>query len=141
MSLRKIGMTVAALLLGFGSLGCQTHTGNAALIGGAGGALAGAAIGSHSHSRAGAGALVGGAIGAVGGAIVGNEMDRQENGGYGNRTQHYDDTDYYVEHRSDRPRYQVIERYDDCPPPRYEYRSRRTYGHGVRYYGSTYYGY
>lgn len=74
----KAWMTVLLMMLGLGVVGCETHTGNAALLGGAGGALAGAAIGSHSHSRAGEGALLGGAIGAIGGAIVGNDMDRQE---------------------------------------------------------------
>ena len=144
----KTWMTVLTVLLGFGAVGCETHTGNAALLGGAGGALAGAAIGSHSHGRAGAGALVGGAIGALGGAIVGNEMDRQERGpryyddydrgGY-SRGRYYDDGDYYrVERRTYRPRYRRTVRYDDCAPGRYEYRS---YGRGGRYYESTYYEY
>ena len=147
----KAWMTVLTLLLGLGAVGCETHTGNAALLGGAGGALAGAAIGSHSHSRAGAGALVGGAIGALGGAVVGNEMDRQERdryydggsgrGGY-SRGRYYDDGDYYrVERRTYRPRYRRTVHYDDCPPGYYERRTYRSYGRGGRYYESTYYEY
>ena len=147
----KAWTTALALLLGLGTVGCETHTGNAALLGGTGGALAGAAIGSHSHGRAGAGALVGGAIGAIGGAMVGNEMDRQERdrsydggydrGGYG-RGRYYDDADYYrVERRTYRPRYRRTVRYDDCPPGRYEYRTYRSYGRGGRYYESSYYEY
>jgi uncharacterized protein YcfJ len=145
----KTGMTLLALLLGVATVGCETHTGNAALLGGAGGALAGAAIGSHSHGRAGAGALVGGTIGALGGALVGNEMDRQERdryseydrGGY-SRDRYYDDADYYrVERRTYRPRYRRTVRYDDCPPARYEHRTYRSYGRGGRYYETTYYEY
>ena len=142
----KVMMTVLTLALGVGSVGCETHTGNAALLGGAGGALAGAAIGSHSHRRAGEGALLGGAIGAIGGAIVGNEMDRQERGRYydydrGGYSRGYDD-DYYVERRTYRPRHRrTVRYYDDCPPARYEYRSVRRYGRGGRYYETTYYEY
>ena len=149
MKLRK-GWTGLALLLALGTVGCETHTGNAALLGGAGGALVGGAIGSHSHSRAGPGALVGGAIGALGGAIVGNEMDRQERdrhydgygrGGY-SRGRYYDDADYYhVERRTYRPRHRHAVRYDDCPPVHHERRSYRSYGRGGRYYESTYYEY
>jgi len=73
----KVLTAVTTLMLGLSSVGCASHTGNAALIGGTAGALTGAAIGSVSHQRAGEGALLGGAIGAIGGAIVGNEMDRQ----------------------------------------------------------------
>lgn len=154
MTVRNGLMTLLVLVMGFGSLGCETHTGNASLLGGAGGALAGAAIGSHSHRRAGEGALLGSAIGAIGGAIVGNEMDRQEReryydydrGGYSRdygRGRYYGDADYVrVERRTYRPRYRRhVHVYDDCPPPRYEYRSYRTYGRGGRYYESTYYEY
>src|SRR4051812_22566408 len=80
MTFKKLSTAVMALVLGAGAVGCETATGNGALLGGAGGALAGAAIGSHSHGRAGEGALLGGAIGAIGGGIVGNEIDRQERG-------------------------------------------------------------
>ena len=77
MKASKVLTAVLAVGLGLGSVGCATNAGNGTLIGGAGGALAGAAIGSHSHSRAG-GALIGGGVGALGGAIVGNEIDRQD---------------------------------------------------------------
>jgi hypothetical protein len=88
--------------------GCATHTGNAALIGGAGGAGVGAAIGSLS-ANAGKGALIGGAIGAIGGAMVGNEMDKAERrAAYGP------------------PRYRYYNEVRHCDPPyayeRYEYR-------------------
>ena len=149
----KLLTALTVLVLGLGAAGCESHTGNAALLGGAGGALAGAAIGSHSHGRAGPGALVGGAIGAIGGAIVGNELDRQERdryydsrGGYGRgygRGRYYDDDYYVYERRTYRPRYRrsVRYHYDDCGP-RYGYRSyRSSYGRGGRYYESTYYEY
>lgn len=133
--------------LALSAVGCETHTGNAALLGGAGGALAGAAIGSHSHGRAGAGALVGGAIGAIGGALVGNEMDRQDRGyrysDYDRGARYHDDgADYYRhERRTYRPRYRRSVRYsNDCPPGHYQYRGSRGGGHR-RYYESTYYSY
>ena len=147
----KLLVTLMVLVLGPGVVGCASHTGEGALIGGAGGALAGAAIGSHSHGRAGPGALVGGAIGAIGGALVGNELDRQERdryygsrydrGGYA-RGRYYDDYDYGYERRVYRPRYRRTVRYyeyDDCAP-RYRH-SHHGHGHGGRYYRSTYYGY
>jgi hypothetical protein len=147
MTAKKLTTALVALVLGSGTVGCATHTGDGALLGGAGGALAGAAIGSHSHGRAGAGALVGGALGAIGGALVGNEMDRQERGpryydydrgGY-SRGGYYND-DYVYERRVYRPAYRrTTYYYDDCGPTRYEYRSYRGYGRGGRYYSSTYY--
>src|SRR3954463_910672 len=76
--------------LGAGVVGCESHMGNDALIGGAAGAGVGALVGSMSHARAGRGALGGGALGAVGGGIVGNEQDRRE---------HYRDHAYYDEYR------------------------------------------
>ncbi len=66
------------VLLGAGLVGCQTKAGTGALIGGAGGAAAGGAIGSMSHSRAGGGALIGAAVGALGGALIGHEMDKSD---------------------------------------------------------------
>jgi hypothetical protein len=133
--------TLMVLVPALGAAGCATHTGEGALIGGAGGALAGAAIGSHSHARAGAGALVGGTIGAIGGAIVGNEMDRQDrarNYGYRYEPGGYDDDAYYAEQRSSRPPYRRTVRYyqDDCAP-RYRY-AYRSYDHGGRYDRSPY---
>jgi uncharacterized protein YcfJ len=146
MTIRNLIGTILVLALGAGVVGCETHTGNAALLGGAGGAALGAAVGSHSHSRAGAGALVGGAIGAIGGAIVGNEMDRQDRESYygysrgGGR--YYEDDGY--DDRAYRPRHRRTVRYSrtyECEP-RYEYRSVRRYGgRGGRYYESTYYEY
>jgi hypothetical protein len=58
--------------------GCASKAGTGALIGGAGGAAAGGAIGSTSHARAGEGALIGGAVGAIGGALVGHSMDEND---------------------------------------------------------------
>lgn len=142
MTMRNLIGTTLILILLAGVLGCETHTGNGALIGGAGGAALGAAVGSHSHGRAGAGALVGGAIGAIGGAIVGNEMDRAERDSYGyTRGGYYDDYGYDAP-RGYRRRTVRYSRSYDCPPPRYEYRSVRRYGgRGDRYYESTYYEY
>src|SRR4051812_26864336 len=89
MSKGLIGALLAAPLMG-----CESHAGNGALIGGAGGAGVGALIGSMSHARAGEGALIGGAVGAVGGAIVGNEMDRHDEREY--RHDHYREYDDYA---------------------------------------------
>jgi surface antigen len=141
MKARKGLMAVVAVGLGLGSVGCASNAGTGALIGGAGGALAGAAIGSHSHSRAGAGALIGGAVGALGGAVIGSEIDRQErdrsyDGRYSrgyDRDRVYED-DYYYKGRVYRPAYRrVVVRYDDCGPRGYGHRSYR-YGRGGRYY-------
>src|SRR5437763_10718794 len=76
----KSWMIRTALLagMGLGAVGCESHTGTDALVGGAAGAGIGALVGSMSHARAGEGALVGGAIGAIGGAIGGNDQDRDE---------------------------------------------------------------
>ena len=130
MKSRKLMTAGLTLALGLGGVGCATHTGNGALLGGAGGALAGAAIGSLSHQRAGEGALLGGALGAIGGAIVGNEMDKQEH------PPRYADSGYaeprYAEPRYAEPGYSRVEvhthYYDDGPvyyrrvyPPRYRY--------------------
>ena len=60
-----------------GAVGCENDAQTGTLVGGVGGAGIGAAIGSVSHSRAGAGALIGGAAGAIGGYIIGNEMDKK----------------------------------------------------------------
>ena len=73
---------ISVIALGAGVMaagtGCESHAGNAALIGGAAGAGIGAIIGHNSHDRAGEGALIGGAAGAIGGALIGNEMDKKE---------------------------------------------------------------
>src|SRR3954452_10251125 len=85
--------------MGLGVVGCESHTGTDALVGGAAGAGIGALIGSGSHARAGEGALVGGAIGAIGGAIVGNEQDRHDRYDHG-----YYDHGNYTEERVYRER-------------------------------------
>src|SRR6185436_3588967 len=109
--------------MGLGAVGCESHMGNDALIGGAAGAGIGALVGSMSHARAGEGALVGGAIGAIGGAIVGNEQDRRE---------HYRDHAYYDESRR-RPVY-----YEERRGPVY-YEERRPVIVEERYYEDSYY--
>jgi len=112
--------------MGLGAIGCESHSGTDALVGGAAGAGIGALIGSVSHARAGEGALIGGAIGAIGGGIVGNEQDRRER--YGDR--YYDDRYHrgrpaVVEERvyEERPVYRErrVYRYDDGCEPGYDY--------------------
>ena len=129
----KLFASLTVLVLAVGATGCATRAGEGALIGGAGGALAGAAIGSHSHGRAGEGALIGGAIGAIGGAIVGSEIDRHESAHYGYDQGGYSgggyyETGVYVESRPYRPHYHYyrgpVRYYDDCRP-RYSYRHGR----------------
>ena len=56
--------------------GTQNNTGSGALIGGAIGAITGAAIGGPRNG--GAGALIGAAAGAIGGGLIGNSMDREQ---------------------------------------------------------------
>jgi len=130
--------SLVALVLGLGAVGCETHTGNAALLGGAGGSLVGAAIGSHSHGRAGEGALLGGAIGAIGGAIVGNEMDRQERDahyGYDRGGRYYEEEPYYEAYEP-RPRYRTSVHYYhvETHRPRYIYRDRHHHHHDRHHY-------
>lgn len=57
--------------------GTQNNTGSGALIGGAFGALTGAAIGGPRNG--GVGALIGAAAGAIGGGLIGNSMDQEQN--------------------------------------------------------------
>ena len=121
---RKIlGITVLSAL-GLSTVGCASHAGNDALIGGAAGAGLGAIIGHNSHHRTAEGALIGGALGALGGGLIGNEQDRRDR---------YDDDGYRYERRSyyDGPvreyeyrrneRYDPYPTYDSCPYPRYRY--------------------
>ena len=56
--------------------GTQNNTGTGALIGGALGAITGAAIGGPRHG--GEGALIGAAAGLIAGGAVGNSMDQQQ---------------------------------------------------------------
>jgi uncharacterized protein YcfJ len=56
--------------------GSQNNTGSGALIGGAFGALTGAAIGGSRHG--GPDALIGAAVGALAGGLIGNSADREQ---------------------------------------------------------------
>lgn len=56
--------------------GTQNNTGSGLLIGGALGALTGAALGGRSHG--GQDALIGAAAGALAGGLIGNSMDREQ---------------------------------------------------------------
>jgi outer membrane lipoprotein SlyB len=56
--------------------GTQNNTGSGALIGGAIGAITGAAIGGPRHG--GEGALIGAAAGVIGGGLIGNSMDQEQ---------------------------------------------------------------
>ena len=56
--------------------GTQNNTGSGALIGGAMGAITGAAIGGPRHG--GEGALIGAAAGVIAGGLVGNSMDQEQ---------------------------------------------------------------
>ena len=56
---------------------CQGNTERGAVIGGLGGALAGAAIGKHNGETA-AGALIGGAVGLITGSAIGNAQDESQ---------------------------------------------------------------
>ncbi len=62
------GLLVAALtagVMGMGAVGCESHAGNGALIGGVAGAGVGAIIGNNSKGRTAEGAVIGGAAGAI----------------------------------------------------------------------------
>jgi outer membrane lipoprotein SlyB len=56
--------------------GTQNNTGSGALVGGAMGAITGAAIGGSQHG--GEGALIGAAAGVIAGGLVGNSMDQEQ---------------------------------------------------------------
>jgi outer membrane lipoprotein SlyB len=56
--------------------GTQNNTGSGALIGGAMGAITGAAIGGPRHG--GEGALIGAAAGLIAGGLIGNSMDQEQ---------------------------------------------------------------
>src|SRR5580692_3629481 len=56
--------------------GTQNNTGSGALIGGAIGAITGAAIGGPRNG--GVGALIGAAAGAIGGGLIGHSMDEEQ---------------------------------------------------------------
>lgn len=156
---------LVASTLAVGTVGCASHTGEGALIGGATGAALGAAIGSTSHQRAGEGALLGAAIGAIGGGLIGNEADRQEKeyasygappplppapvpapdpGGYEVRGDYgYGPRHEPYEIRYERPRY--VRRYyrprPVCPDGYYDYHTHHYGAGGRRVYERTYYEY
>jgi len=73
-------LSILAALLTAGTLGCKnlpgTNEQQGAVIGGVGGAVAGAAVGGEHHR--GLGALIGGAVGAGGGYIIGANTDRTQ---------------------------------------------------------------
>jgi hypothetical protein len=72
------GMLISSLSLG-PLVGCENLPGNkqtqGAVIGGAGGALAGAALGRHNRL---VGGLIGGALGAGGGYLIGSAMNKND---------------------------------------------------------------
>jgi outer membrane lipoprotein SlyB len=76
------GLTLAAAMSAVGLTGCvnpdgsPNNTGTGALIGGAFGALTGAAIGGRGHG--GPDALIGAAAGALAGGLIGNAADREQ---------------------------------------------------------------
>src|SRR6266550_8458600 len=78
LSIRNWLMAATMGVSGLGMMGCESNTGNGALIGGAAGAGLGAIIGHNSHGHTAGGAAIGGAAGAIGGALIGNEMDKKE---------------------------------------------------------------
>src|SRR5439155_13027696 len=83
MNKTKLTAAVLSVSIGLASLvplaGCENLPGNkkeqGAVIGGVGGAVAGAAIGKHNRAL---GALIGGALGAGGGYLVGANMDKHK---------------------------------------------------------------
>lgn len=76
---RGIAMTMRYtwLLLFIPTVGCATHEGTGAAVGGLLGAGTGAVIG-QAAGNTGAGALLGAGVGALAGAAVGNAEDRRE---------------------------------------------------------------
>ena len=80
--LRKFTVAFLALAMFVGATGCSslTKTGKGALIGGGGGAAAGAGIGAliGGGKGAGIGAAIGAAVGAGAGALIGQKMDKQQ---------------------------------------------------------------
>ena len=76
MSLRGSWMISGMLLCG-PMIGCATHEGTGAAVGGLLGAGTGALVG-KAAGNTGAGALLGAGVGALAGAAVGNSEDRRE---------------------------------------------------------------
>jgi outer membrane lipoprotein SlyB len=76
----RLAMPIVAgwVAINWGAAAQAQNTQRGAVLGGLGGAIAGAVIGDHNRN-AGAGAAIGGAIGAVGGAVLGNARDQEIN--------------------------------------------------------------
>jgi hypothetical protein len=73
---KRLGfLALLSVVIGANNASAQ-NTQRGAVIGGLGGAIAGALIGDH-NNEAGAGAAIGGAIGALGGAAFGNAKDKE----------------------------------------------------------------
>ena len=75
--MRKLIIGGVVLSMAFGSLGCASKTGTAALVGATGGAVVGGALGAD-KGKAGQGAVLGAIVGGLGGAVVGNSMDQAD---------------------------------------------------------------
>ena len=75
-----IALICGALLIGEAGCSSMTNTGKGALIGGGGGAAAGAGIGALIGGGKGAaiGSAIGAAVGAGAGTLIGNRMDKQQ---------------------------------------------------------------
>lgn len=75
-----IALVCGTLLIGEAGCSSFTNTGKGALIGGGGGAAAGAGIGALIGGGKGAaiGAAIGAGVGAGAGALIGNKMDKQK---------------------------------------------------------------
>lgn len=75
-----IALICGAVLVGQTGCSSMTNTGKGALIGGGGGAAAGAGVGAliGGGKGAGIGAAIGAAVGAGAGALIGNRMDKQQ---------------------------------------------------------------
>jgi outer membrane lipoprotein SlyB len=82
MKLHVLTLNLALAVSAVGLTGCQNpngtqnNTGSGALIGGAMGAITGAAIGGSRHG--GENALIGAAAGVIAGGLIGNSMDQQQ---------------------------------------------------------------
>jgi outer membrane protein OmpA-like peptidoglycan-associated protein len=75
---RNVAALLTVVTLGSGLTACSSmnRTGRGAVIGAAGGAVAGAIIGKQVGSTA-RGAIIGAAVGGAAGAVIGRQMDRQ----------------------------------------------------------------
>src|SRR5262245_61841344 len=69
--------TCSAVLLGLFSAGCATNRDTGTAVGGVGGAVAGAALGSTVRAPV-AGAIIGGVGGMIAGNLLGGEKDRRD---------------------------------------------------------------